>query len=75
MSMREVATNPADRKSANTWLPSNYRIIGDSSFFSEDEHAEEFYKQTFNKYDIYVFTFYSMIMIILGGEIAPVTTI
>ena len=74
MSLKE-APSEEDRASPNTWLPSNYRIIGDSSYLSEDEYAKNFYKTNFDKVDIYFFTFYSMIMIILGGEIAPVTTL
>lgn len=59
----------------NTWLPSNYRIIADSSSLEEKDLIIEFYrKEKISKLEIYAYTYYSMLMVILGGEVTPVNT-
>lgn len=63
---------PDNRVSNNVWLPSNYRIIASSSNLDEDTLAVDFYSNNYEKADIYIYTFYSMMMSILGGEVAPV---
>ena len=65
-----------DRDKNNTWIPCNYRIISDSALsLSEQVTSKEFYNtKEFSRAHAYIYSYYSMVMIILGGEITPVTT-
>lgn len=57
----------------NSWLPSNYRIIIQSSRLDGNQLAVDYYS-TYTKMHRYIFNFYNMVIIILGGEIAPITS-
>lgn len=57
----------------NTWIPSNIRAIAESSNTDEDQGILDFYdtKKTSKGYQ-YIYSLYSITMLILGGDIAPV---
>lgn len=62
-----------DSDDANVWLPSNLRTLGQSSDTANDkELTTEFYEETENVV-IYSYTLYSLIILTLGNDIAPIT--
>jgi hypothetical protein len=48
------------------------RIIADSSFLDDDVRAQEFYFEQYDKTDKYLFTYYSTLMLMQGGDTTPI---
>ncbi|KRX03617.1 Cyclic nucleotide-binding protein [Pseudocohnilembus persalinus] len=58
---------------ANIWLPSNMRTLGQSnSDVPDNELTAQFYKDP-DYVQIYSYTLYSLIILTLGNDIAPIT--
>ena len=68
---RIAPPDKSERDNSNTWIPSNYHIIADASDMDEDALAAEFFEDDNSRSITYFFSFYSMLMCTLGGEISP----
>jgi hypothetical protein len=59
-------------KDSNTWLPSNLRSLGPSLLGKDNELVSLFYEHS-SGLEIYANVFYSLIILTLGNDIAPIT--
>lgn len=58
----------------NTWLPIIYHVLKDSSSLDVQNISREILQDSIPKHIKYIYTLYSMIMLVLGGELTPVSS-
>lgn len=64
--------NETKSTDSNQWLPSNIRALGSDPAFPENQLVHYFYEEM-NSLQIYAFVLYSLVILALGNDIAPIT--